>query len=324
MRLSIIIPVYNVERYLPDCLASLDTAMGAGAKPEPFELIFINDASTDGSLAMLETWCKERSFARVVTHAENRGLAKARTTGIGQARGEYVAWVDSDDTVAPEWFREIVAALGTKADVIAFEQNFVGHRLGLGEYSYGRDVLHLTTAQFIKLAGYADAVLTSQSVGGYCWNKVIRRELLADAYDAPRGALEDLGAMFNVLPKVKAVYYIPKALVNYYYRPNGLLATFDDARRILHYEYILPKLRKLPVWLLPSAEYAMSGLQIHINRIRPDLADYAILRHTLLRSMRDSKVGMHRKITRMLDSFSWTGRLHAMYIRYRRGQSIFA
>jgi len=318
MRLSVIVPVYNVEQYLPDCLVSLDAAIGAGVTGGSFELIFIDDASTDGSPEILRRWCGEHPFARVVSHPENLGLSRARATGIREAKGEYVASVDSDDTVCPEWFREITAALETHADIIAFEQNFIGHHLSQGDYSYGRDVLHLEGAQFIPVAGYADEVLTSQTVGGYCWNKVIRHELLEDAYDAPRGAIEDIGAMFNILPKAKTVYYIPKALVNYFYRSNGLLATFDDARRILHYEYVLPKLQRLPAWLVPSAEYSISALQIQINRLRPDLANYAILRRTLMRSLKDPRSSLHRKITRLLDSFAWTGRLHARYIRWRR------
>ena len=92
---SLIIPVYNVEQYLPKCLESI-----AAQTLKGFEVILVDDGSTDHSLEIL------RGFARrfpntCVIHQENGGVSKARNAGIQAARGEYIAFMDSDDYIAP-------------------------------------------------------------------------------------------------------------------------------------------------------------------------------------------------------------------------------
>ena len=91
MKLSIIIPAYNVEKFLPKCLDSILRQDCGG-----FEVIAVNDGSTDGTLSLLEEYARTYSNLKVISQ-ENRGMSTARNRGLKEAQGEYVMFVDSDD-----------------------------------------------------------------------------------------------------------------------------------------------------------------------------------------------------------------------------------
>lgn len=100
--ISIIVPANNVEGYLPSCLNSL-----IGQTFGDFEIICINDGSTDGSLSVLESFAKKDSRILVVNEKEKIGQAAARNIGIALARGEYIGFVDGDDWVEPDMFEKL-------------------------------------------------------------------------------------------------------------------------------------------------------------------------------------------------------------------------
>src|SRR5689334_608108 len=104
-RLSVVVPVYNVERYLDECLASL-AAQSVG----DFEAILIDDGSTDSGPAIARAWAERDPRFRVVTQA-NAGLGAARNAGIELARGEFLAFLDSDDKVPPDGYARMLASL---------------------------------------------------------------------------------------------------------------------------------------------------------------------------------------------------------------------
>ena len=94
MKLSIIVPVYNVEKYIEKCLNSL-------CNPEiEKEIIIVNDGSTDSSLKIVEEFKKNHDKENIIIISqENKGLSEARNTGLRKAKGEYVSFIDSDDFV---------------------------------------------------------------------------------------------------------------------------------------------------------------------------------------------------------------------------------
>ena len=101
MKLSIIVPVYNVADYLPKCLDSL---LVQDLSQNEYEIIVVNDGSTDNSGKIAEEYSKTYSNI-ILINQENQGLSGARNTGIQNAKGEYVQFVDSDDYLEPnrEW-----------------------------------------------------------------------------------------------------------------------------------------------------------------------------------------------------------------------------
>ena len=108
-QLSIIIPVYNVEAYLSECL---DSVYDGSADESTFEVIVVNDGSTDGSAAIVEDYRRRHDNMLVITQ-ENQGLSATRMNGLAQAQGEYVWFVDSDDYLAEQAVGDILELIRT-------------------------------------------------------------------------------------------------------------------------------------------------------------------------------------------------------------------
>ena len=107
MILSIIVPVYNVEKYLAKCIDSL---LQQDLAPESYEIILVNDGSTDGSEAIANAYAKKYSNIKLITQV-NKGLSGARNTGIRLAKGEYIQFVDSDDYITPNCLSALLQQL---------------------------------------------------------------------------------------------------------------------------------------------------------------------------------------------------------------------
>ncbi|MBT2367753.1 glycosyltransferase family 2 protein [Streptomyces sp. ISL-10] len=105
VKLSVIVPFYNVQTYAPDTLKSLQ----ANAR-EDFEFLLVDDCSTDGTPEILERAERSVLGAVLIRHEQNGGLATARNTGLDAARGEYVTFLDGDDWLAPGHFEALLAA----------------------------------------------------------------------------------------------------------------------------------------------------------------------------------------------------------------------
>ncbi len=114
VKVSITVPVYNVEKYLEKCLDSL-----IGQTLKDIEIICINDGSTDNSLSILEKYAKKDSRIKIINQ-ENQGIANTRNKSIKLAQGEYIGFVDSDDWLSLDFFEKLYnAALKYEADIAA-------------------------------------------------------------------------------------------------------------------------------------------------------------------------------------------------------------
>ena len=110
--ISVIVPVYNVETYLPQCIESL-----LNQKYQNLELLLIDDGSSDGSGAICDRY--ERLDKRVKAfHKENGGVSSARNLGLDHACGEWIAYVDSDDYVSPDYLQDLYTALQPGTDLV--------------------------------------------------------------------------------------------------------------------------------------------------------------------------------------------------------------
>ncbi|MDN3666877.1 glycosyltransferase family 2 protein [Algibacter miyuki] len=118
MKLSVIIPVYNVERYIIRCLDSL---VHQGLNEGDYEIIIVNDGSNDASMALIESykWTHENIF---VLNQENRGVGAARNTGLYVANGEYIYFLDPDDYLANDVLKTLLNyAIEHQPDVLTFK-----------------------------------------------------------------------------------------------------------------------------------------------------------------------------------------------------------
>lgn len=121
MRLSIIIPVYNVEQYIEKCLRS---CLEQDIPHTDYEIIVVNDGSPDGSIAIAEQVAANAENITVISQ-ENGGLSAARNTGMSVARGDYIWFVDSDDTIKEKCLSSLLALCINEIDVVSISHNIV-------------------------------------------------------------------------------------------------------------------------------------------------------------------------------------------------------
>lgn len=211
MKLSIIVPVYNVEQYLEQCLESL-----RGQSYTDYEVICVNDGSTDGSRKILTEW--EAHFPQMrVLDRENGGLSAARNTGMKAAKGDYIVFVDSDDWVEPTMLGRLAAECeGT--DMVCFacrRTDTNANDILLTEQSAGWDY-------------YNRHALEARIVPFVCvWQRCYRREFLTGNNLFFREGIlhEDNEFSPRAFLKAKLVKVIPDVLYNYRIRPNSIMTT---------------------------------------------------------------------------------------------------
>ena len=120
MKLSVIVPVYNVEKYIAACLDSL-----LAQPSEEIEFIIIDDGSQDQSIAIAKQYVQRDSRFKIF-HKRNGGLSDARNFGVSRCTGEYVFFLDSDDTIEDDMIAEVITTLDReKPDLLVFDMLFV-------------------------------------------------------------------------------------------------------------------------------------------------------------------------------------------------------
>ena len=110
--ISVIVPVYNVETYLEECLDSIQNQTYTD-----FEVLLVNDGSTDGSKAICERYCKENRRFHLLNQ-ENQGLSAARNTGVAASRGEFIVFVDSDDMILANYLETLMHYMREDVDIV--------------------------------------------------------------------------------------------------------------------------------------------------------------------------------------------------------------
>lgn len=216
VKLSIIVPCYKVEQYLPACLNSL---MQQTLKD--IEVICINDGSPDRCLQILQEW--EQRFPKkiVIIDKPNEGVWRGRWDGIAKARGEYIGFLDSDDTAEPTFAESLyTAAMRTRADVAVCGFK----RIDLDSGHVLSQELCLPRTDFSISEDPGRIV----ELNGAPWNKVFRASTLKSMHDLtmPPPVLDDL--MFQLLAYLAnqgTVTYVPEPLVNYMVRQGSIINT---------------------------------------------------------------------------------------------------
>lgn len=212
IRLSVIIPVYNMEDSLDRCVESV-----AGQDCEGMEIILVDDGSADSSPALCDKWA-ERDERVVVVHKANGGLSDARNRGLDAASGRFVTFVDADDFVAEGTYAGAVDAMGEGCDIVEFTiMRFYG--------SDRQSVLSFDGETFTNMADYW--LRGKAYAHSYMCNKIFRRRLF-ESEKFPEGLLfEDVHILPRLLRHSQRVRTISKGLYYYCDNPRGITATAD-------------------------------------------------------------------------------------------------
>ena len=203
IKVSVIVPVYNVEKYLGKCL---DTLLSQTLSE--IEIIIVNDGATDSSQKIIDEYVA-RSDKIKAFQKKNGGLSDARNYGLQYATGEYIGYVDSDDYVEPEMF-ELMYSKAKERNSDIVECNLRHTYQNSEDVEIGK-----------KLADKHEMIMFGRSV---VWNKIYNREwLLSTHVTFHKGVIyEDVEFFLELVPYIRTYDYVEEALIHYVQRISSI------------------------------------------------------------------------------------------------------
>ena len=217
VKVSIGVPVYNVEAYLRECL---DSIMNQTFKD--FEVIMVDDGSTDNSFDICQEYVARDNRFKLF-HQENKGIAGARNTCLKYMKGEYINWVDSDDKVEPNYLERL---LEVQAETQADSVNSMYYRLnehGWKEYYDFRYISTDLSAITLNKADILETTLNNKYQLVILWGNLERRELYKGVYFPQGTSYEDEGTKFKLFLKARKIVLLPEALYGYRKRTDSII-----------------------------------------------------------------------------------------------------
>ncbi len=220
---SVVMPAFGVEKYLENAVNSILSQTLCDC-----EIIIVDDASKDNSGKIADTFAEKHSNIKVIHHEINRGLSEARNSGLRAASGDFILFMDPDDTVEPTLFEEIKISLEKQeADVVVFgmtedyyDKN--GVLQNSVPISYSAETLYLDTAEKVHNEILS---LEKKTFYGYAWNKVYRREYLEkiDAKFETVVLIEDIVFNVNVFNSLSSLIILNSTPYHYMKRMDESL-----------------------------------------------------------------------------------------------------
>ncbi len=227
--ISIIVPIYNVDPYLYQCVNSI-----VNQSMKNIEIILVNDASTDHSLHICEYFRKNDNRVIIINKKKNEGLVSARKIGIHHASGNYVMYVDADDWISIDYLEKIynlVINYNVEAIFPSHIREFLGNekiiknKIKSGFYNKRK----IQTQVLPKMLSYGK--FFSHGITSYSWGKLfLRTKLLEFQSLIPDDIImgEDAALTFSILPQLKSIYI--SDIAGYYYRqrPGSIVKEVID------------------------------------------------------------------------------------------------
>ena len=229
MIVSIIIPVYNVSPYIERCLQSV-----INQTYTDIECILVDDCGSDNSIDLAQSFIDgykgDISFT-ILHHTKNKGLSAARNTALRHAKGKYVYFLDSDDTITTDCIESLIAKALVYPDVDFVQGNILDERASISSYGW-----HAQLPEYCdnheKLEKYIFFMVVTSA-----WNKLLKTSFLIEhKLFFPEGIIhEDMYWIFFLTKHTKAVSFVNKGTYSYYINPNSIITSIDPNVRIKRY-----------------------------------------------------------------------------------------
>lgn len=219
-KLSVIIPVYNGEKTISKCLDSLIKSI----TDQNVEIICIDDGSKDNTWKLLQNYGGIYPFIHSI-HKENGGVGSARNLGLKYVTGDYIAWVDADDTVTSTWYSVIQQNLNTYQPDCFFFDYFLtidGKNLPC----------HIRLPETVSLQEFVYEQSLEREMKNFLWNQVVRAEFFKEVkFNETVHMLEDYDVLTQITPLFKQIRHSKECL--YHYVQNGSSLTHNIKRNVL-------------------------------------------------------------------------------------------
>lgn len=232
--ISVIVPVYNVVRYLPECIESI-----LQQRYHQLEIILIDDGSTDGSGELCDRYAKKDSRIKVI-HQKNGGAACAKNAGLQIASGEYLSFVDSDDFLAEDVYSHMVKHLEKyKADVIqcGFRNVYCDHSAEHLALDY---IAEFSNVDYLYR-------FTTDWTCGLLWDKLYRRKIFNDVQFEEGHKIDDEFFTYQGIMNANRIVYCPEIVYNYRKRKSSVMLQMESQEKIIldKLDYLEKRRRKI-------------------------------------------------------------------------------
>ena len=229
MKVSIIVPIYNVAPYIKRCLQAV-----ADQTYKDIECILIDDCGSDNSIDLAKEFIYEYKGSILFTilhHDKNKGLSAARNTGLRYAKGEYVYFLDSDDAITSDCIESLMDFAKKYPDAAFVQGNFLDEEGNINRYGW-----HMHLSEYYKNHDELEELILSKVVTSAC-NKIIKKTFLTDLnLIFPEGILhEDMYWSFFLAKYTKAAAYVNKGTYIYYCNNNSIVTSLSNQSRIKRY-----------------------------------------------------------------------------------------
>lgn len=234
-KVSIIVPVYNVEKYLDECINSiLDQTY------RNLEILIVDDGSTDSCSAKVDEYAKADERVKVF-HKENGGIATARNYGLKHATGDYYCFIDSDDYYELNFVEKMLNALTENNAEMAFcnyfscytDRDVPGHRLQ-----------SLEDGKVFSSNEYLYLLYAYSGVYSYAWNKMYKKEIIADL-EFKKMLCEDAQIMLSVVDRCEKIVFSSDVLIHYRRRKSSVVNSKHDRMLLGEIEWVKDHMDRL-------------------------------------------------------------------------------
>lgn len=240
MKLSIIIPVYNVENHIKQLLNMIVKQYCKG-----IEVILVDDGSTDDSFKICKKYSEMYNFIKV-TFQKNSGVSSARNTALDKASGSYVVFLDSDDEITDTYISDILELCDLDKDIVQmnwFSGNPIeGYKLATVDLPEGDSI----SEEYVRCL--------VQQKSNAPWNKIYRRNIIERyklRFDTSMTVGEDINFTIQFIQHAQTIYVSKKAAYKYFINPNGLCGNIN-----LSFFYDNYKLNKNIIKMLDTEGYS--------------------------------------------------------------------
>ncbi len=217
---SIIVPVYNVEKYLDKCIETL-----IHQTYQNIEIILIDDGSTDSSRKKANDWKKQDSRIKMI-HQNHQGVSSARNKGINLAKGKYIIFIDADDYTD----KDLIEKLANKIETTNSDLSVCGF------YYVNKEIksstLYNQTLKEMDQKTFLDNIC-KEYYKGYLWNKLLIKEKIGTLrFDENKKICEDLLFIVKYTLNCQKISYIPESLYYYVNHQNSTMDSIDNHKRL--------------------------------------------------------------------------------------------
>ena len=261
-KISVIVPVYNVEKYLKK---SIDSIINQTYKN--LEIILVDDGSIDDSGKICDEYEKKDARIKVI-HQENQGLSKARNNGIEQATGEYIGFVDSDDYIEKKMYEilyEYIIKYDADISICKYEKIEEYNNKVYQNRKENNEVIVMS-----KTEGIRELLEEHGKITNYAWNKLYRKKLFENVRYPEKRKFEDIGTTYLLLEKSRKVVFSNYIGYEYLQREGSITreAKIEDIKDEMYfvkerYDYLISKFENLKKELLMNRAYY--SLIYHVN-----------------------------------------------------------